>query len=75
MLHWRVCWDAKGGVRGPLTTVGAIALYLMCLQAQVYPHLSLPPRLIGGKVKVLLTSLDFTPPSTSHPTCLGWMEG
>ena len=43
-------------------TVDAKALYLMCLQAQVYPYLSLPPHLIAGKVKVLLTSLDFTPP-------------
>jgi len=50
----------KGGSERP--TVDAIALYLMCLQAQVYPHLSLPPHLIGGKVKVLLTSLDFTSP-------------
>ena len=36
-----VCWDAQGGSERP--TVDAIALYLMCLQAQVYPHLSLPP--------------------------------
>ena len=63
----------KGGSERP--TVDAIALYLMCLQAQVYPHLSLPPHLIGGKVKVLLTSLDFTPPSTSHPTCPNRLGG
>ena len=56
-------------------TVDAVALYLMCLQAQVYPHLSLPSHLIGGKVKVLLTSLDFTPPSTSHPTCPHRLDG
>ena len=71
-LQWRCAgmqrgeWEAHCWCDSPI---------LMCLQAQVYPHLSLPPHLIGGKVKVLLTSLDFTPPSTSHPTCLGWMEG
>ena len=45
----------KGGSERP--TVDAIALYLMCLQSQVYPHLSLPPHLIGGKVKVLYVLL------------------
>ena len=64
----------RGGSERP--TVDAIALYLMRLQAQIYPRLSLPPpHLIGGKVKVLITSLDFTPPSTSHPTCPSRLDG
>ena len=63
MLFWWLFWWCAGMQRGESERP--------TVDAQVYPHLSLPPHLIGRKVKVLLTSLDFTPPSTSHPTWEG----
>ena len=50
ILITHLCFMKRTWLRYLLgSTVDAIALFLMHVQAQIYPHLSLPPHLIGGE--------------------------